>query len=110
MKWINADTFHVDIKRVNKTPANISLTIRYLDPMLVTNTGGLWRNGREIFKVEAHRRGLTKPMIHFFHIGHVREKRSTIVSNGLSCVEYNNCLKTQPKGIKYFELWREIEQ
>ena len=100
-KWIDINTFCMDYNNEN-------MTIRYLDPLLISNAGGNRKDGKEIFANEARRRGVKRPkMVHFFHVGFIREKRSLIKDLNMSCVTADNQCKTeQPDGIKYFPWWK----
>ena len=54
-KWINNDTFIINTTKYLGVD-NPNMTMRFLDPMIVTNTGGLYLDGKKNWKKELKRR------------------------------------------------------
>jgi hypothetical protein len=107
-RWLNNETAIVDVRELfdnNESLQNI--TLRFLDPMLVTNAGGLWQEGMEDWKAEAKRRNIKRPVaIHFFHIGYVGSKLGLIQEKDLWFVQSNGkCVKQFPNGVVQWPLW-----
>lgn len=104
--WINNDTISVHTSRLlgDDFP---NLTFRFLDPMLITNAGGLYQEGAEDWKKEAKLRKIDKPeFIHFFHVGRNSEKLMYMMENELWFIDDQNKCKTQkPKGAIKFMAW-----
>lgn len=105
--WINNDTVIVNTTTLLGSDYP-NLTFRFLDPMLVTNAGGLYLDGAKAWKSEAKRRNIDKPeMIHFFHLGKNDWKMSLIRRKNL--IFYNKdhkCLDKFPKGAIDFKTWK----
>jgi hypothetical protein len=97
-QWINNDTMKIG-----------PITLRYLDPIYVANAGGLWQEEKDAWKAEAKRRNIVRPaLIHFFHIGFVREKRGIIVEKELSFADKKyQCVAEVPKGLVDFVTWKD---
>ena len=108
-KWYNADSMVVDVTSLidpeNKKDTR-TLTIRLLDPMLVTNAGGVFLDGKELWKKEAVRRGIARPkLMHFFHIGFIREKRRIIKEQDLLFTQDEKCVNQQTKMAAHWPIW-----
>jgi len=75
--------------------------------MLVTNTGGLWHEGKADWKREARKRGIARPkMVHFFHVAFVREKLQLIKDKDLWFVdEEGSCIASQTNAAVNWPLW-----
>lgn len=105
--WLNEDTVIVNTSTLlgENTP---NITFRFLDPMFVTNAGGLYQEGHDDWKNEAKRRNIDIPtLVHFFHIGHSREKKIVMKDNNLWFVDkQNKCVKEKPKGAIEFKAWQ----
>jgi hypothetical protein len=108
-RWLNNDTAIVNVSELFQNDPNI--TLRFLDPMLVTNAGGLWQEGEENWRAEAKRRKIKRPMaIHFFHIGHLGWKMDLIVQQDLWFVRPNGrCVTKVPKGAVEWPLWNQSQ-
>ncbi|KAH0795151.1 NADH:ubiquinone reductase (non-electrogenic) [Histomonas meleagridis] len=108
MEWINDDTFQIQVQTIFQQTEPLHLKIRYLDPVYFTNAGSAFKNGRELWVNEAHRRNITKPkLVHFFHIGFIREKRGFVTGMQMSCVtKEKKCKDEAPSGVKIFPIWR----
>jgi hypothetical protein len=95
--WINSDTFR--IKRSG-------MTIRYLDPVLISNCGLLYRNGTDIVKEEALRRGIWRPkLVHCFHVSLIREKIALMKHVGLYYEKNRGCLLEQKPRCVHWDVW-----
>jgi hypothetical protein len=107
-RWLNKDTVIVSTDDLFPgDPDAANFTVRFLDPMLLTNAGGLWQEGKANWTAEARRRGIRRPkLIHFFHMGFIREKVTLIRDEGLEFVTSSNqCIKEQTKAAKHWPLW-----
>jgi hypothetical protein len=108
-RWLNNDTIVVDVRGLfGNDPVARNITFRFLDPMLVTNAGGLWQEGKQGWKKEAKLRNIRRPrQIHFFHIGYITSKRNLIKEKELWFVQdRGDCVKRQPKGVVEWPLWK----
>lgn len=105
--WVNNDTVFVNTSELLGIEYP-NLTFRFLDPMLITNAGGLYLDGAKDWKKEAKRRKIEKPeMIHFFHIGKNSHKASLIRRKKLIFHDENyKCSKNQPDGAINFSTWK----
>jgi hypothetical protein len=109
-RWLNEDTVIVSTSGLfPDDPDAANFTVRFLDPMLLTNAGGLWQEGRENWTAEAKRRGVRRPkLIHFFHMGFIKEKIALIKEQGLEFVTSSHqCLKQQTRAAREWPLWNK---
>jgi hypothetical protein len=108
--WLDNETAIVDVRKlfVNERQAE-NLTVRFLDPMLAANAGGLWQEGRHDWIAEAKRRNIKRPvMIHFFHIGTIQAKLRSMHRKDLWFVGNDSlCAKEQPRGAALWPLWNK---
>lgn len=106
-KWLNNDTFIINTTKYLGAD-NPNLTMRFLDPMLVTNAGGLYLDGKKNWKKESKRRNIDMPvLIHFFHLGHNRDKKNLMKKQQLWFVNDNlECEKEKPPGAVNFKVWK----
>ena len=106
-KWINNDTFIINTTKYLGVD-NPNMTMRFLDPMIVTNAGGLYLDGEKNWKKESKRRNIDKPtLIHFFHMGHNRDKKNLMKKQGLWFIDDNlQCIKEKPPGAVKFKVWQ----
>jgi hypothetical protein len=95
--WINSDTFVID---------SVGLTIRYLDPVYISNCGLLFASGSEIVKEEARKRGIWKPkLIHCFHIQRLTDKIFLMKGRGLYYEKGQACLKEWKPRCLHWDEW-----
>jgi hypothetical protein len=107
-RWLNNDTAIVDVRQLFKDSVDTeNITLRFLDPMLITNAGGLWQEGKEDWQAEAKLRKIKRPIAnHFFHMGFIRSKLELMIEEQLWFVEKSGvCVKSQPKGVIKWPLW-----
>jgi hypothetical protein len=107
-RWLNNETAIVDVRELFPgDPEAENITLRFLDPMLVTNAGGLWQEGKRDWREEAKRRRIKRPIaIHFFHIGYIKSKLDLIKRNDLWFVQDDGkCLKKPPSAAVEWPLW-----
>ena len=97
-KWLNNDTITMDTS---------SLTMRFFDPMLVTNPGAVFFDSRHNVTREAWRRNLTRPyIIHLFHLGENAYKKLTLKRKLLIFYDDNlKCRAKAPEGFIQFSTW-----
>lgn len=104
--WLNNETIIVDTSKLlgNDYP---NLTLRYLDPILITNAGGLYQEKGPEWRKEALMNNITRPkMIHFFHLGFIRQKVGLINDQHLIYYDkHRQCLTKEPDGATHFKAW-----
>jgi hypothetical protein len=107
MTWSGNDTITVNVQKI--LPPHTKLRFRFLDPMLITNAGGLWHEGKADWKKEAKRRKITRPIIvHFFHIAFIREKLGMIKEKDLWFMNDKGvCMDTQTEAARKWPLWKD---
>jgi hypothetical protein len=107
-RWLSNDTAIVDLRKLfGNDPDPRNITLRFLDPMLVTNAGGLWKEGEKDWRTEAGRRKIRRPSaVHFFDIGDEASKRSLIVKKDLWFRQNDGqCVKNPPNATIEWPLW-----
>ncbi|OHT05391.1 hypothetical protein TRFO_05991 [Tritrichomonas foetus] len=109
-KWVKNDTNDTVIVDTTKLFGDEypNLTFRFLDPMLITNAGGLFMEGRYNWSNQAQRLGLKRPeFIHFFHCGKNALKKSYMRDNDMWFIDKDKkCLDHQPEGSLSLTVWR----
>lgn len=104
--WLNNDTIIMDTTSLlGKEYSN--LTMRFFDPMLVTNPGAVFFDLRHNVTREAWRRNLSRPyIIHLFHLGENAYKKLTLKRKLLIFYDDNlKCRDDAPEGFKQFSTW-----
>jgi hypothetical protein len=107
-RWLDNESVIVDVTGLFDDSLEAqNLTLRFLDPVLVTNAGALWQEGKEDWRAESRRRNITRPVaIHFFHMGYIQSKLDLIRREKLWFVRDNGkCADKQPRGAVVWPLW-----
>ncbi|OHT14855.1 hypothetical protein TRFO_14825 [Tritrichomonas foetus] len=107
-RWITDDTFEIETSQHFQSE-NRTLKIRYLDPILISNAGGVFNEGKDSWKKEANRRRIKRPkLIHFFHIPFIRQKRKLIKSTDLLFTSQNDtCIAQKTDSSINFPIWNQ---
>ena len=89
-----------DIKKLIGAKSRVPLSIKYIDPLLAVNAGGVFLDGKEEWKLKAAQRRIKKPVIcHFFHLSENTHKEQLMKSKNLWYLDkQGNCMVKPPKG------------
>ena len=101
-----SDTLLLNISSIISSNSNSIIRLRYFDPMLAVNAGGVFLNNKKKWLKEANKRKIISPSIcHFFHISEIyqkidlmKEKKLWYLNNDFSC-------KIKPPKGHYWPWW-----
>lgn len=101
LHFVSPDEFDVDLTNIIESGnTRERMRIRYIDPMLAVNAAGALINDKKLWKDEAERRSIKKPVLcRFFHIGDVHMKKKMMKKTNLWYLNYKGeCAKKPPSG------------
>jgi hypothetical protein len=100
-KWTTDVSFRVDTSKL--LGKNTSISVRFLDPMLAVNPGGLFQEVSDLWKKESKIRNIsTLILCHFFHLGSNKLKSLHMKQIHWWFLKNNKCLNRYPNRMK---LW-----
>jgi hypothetical protein len=101
--WTSDESFRVDTSKL--LGENTSMSIRFLDPMLAVNIGGLFQDGQELWKRESKVRNISLPILcHFFHLGSNEKKLDHMKMAHWLLIKNEKCLTKNPEGLEW-KMW-----
>lgn len=92
-----------DIRKFFGQKSFYPLVIKYIDPVLAVNAGGVFLSGSERWREVAIERNISKPvLVHFFHLSENSEKLSMMKSKKLWFLDSDGkCSAEPPKGLDW---------
>jgi len=98
-----ADTLSINISGLLSSNEDSVFRLRYIDPLLAVNAGGVFIYGSKLWRREARQRNISSPVLcHFFHISETEQKERMMKEKKLWYIDESDaCMSTPPKGNKW---------